>query len=1032
MAVLRRVWSRISGATVYLWRWGMAVPQRVWSRITGTVAYVWRWTGAVARGRRWWVAVAAGLLLLAAGNAALSSLGAQLKLMHVPGVEGYGAQGTSTSHLRDAVAAWRDFWYGTPDAPSAMGLVASPLTIAKHWLRIDLLVFIPGYLIAGTIALRRATLRGPSRLKRLGLVGVGALFAGTLCDVFENVLSLRALGPLRDGVSAGASRVVAWFTIAKTILLIVAGAILLVYVLRAWATRTKKARAAATLLRGHIGIAVAAAALFSVPIQLPDIFMKLDPTQRWSLIGTVLLLAIATWASGRWLVARREERGQAASTSQSVPSPLLVVPLLVALALTIVNGITDGDVLAPAIPVVIAAAVFVLGWFVEPRPTLPTVVHDLGTPGVVLPYVLVVVVLTSAGMAAIKALATLAVTADDVPGVWLDIAIVVAGVAVVARLLYWLEHVIAGTGPVWGQEKPAASLAGSALGAQGRSTRSRRLGVVVAVTATITIVVSWALLAFRVPAARGAGTAAVAFLFFSAATLLVAMAVLAADAWTGRFGLPRLFVALRLRTIPVFSLLLVWGIAAALIDDGRHWDVRKLSGTATIPVTLDAAFKGWMVTALEGTTPGNGRSAVPVVFVAASGGGIRAAYWTALTLDCVFSGRATRDWEGDDPCEPAGPGPEDVFLASGISGGSLGLIEWDASRLAKLGDTWVEERLGEDFVAPTVAWGLMVEVPRSFLHFAADDRAEVLEESWEREWEADDPNLMERGFLAGQAARVGTGPLLMLNGSSVLDGCVMNVSILDEGRRGAVDLPLTDCTAGNETTLDDEPEGELPMTADLVDYLDCGTGDDVRRSTAALLSARFPYVSSAGRLLACPGESTKYVVDGGYLDSSGADPPIAAYLAIEHLIQEHNALSEDSCIVPYFLQIDNGYLDPVSPPRSASPPNQLLAPLQTLFASTGLQSRAERARTLAAEIFTRPFPTVPGHPTSVVPGSRYALIVPHRHPGVEAPLGWMLSDASQRDLEDQLYTGNEDAIGAVKDWVSNPPACERLHGTRAE
>lgn len=990
-----------------------------------------RWGEDRAVGPRWWVPVAGGLLVLAASMAALMGLGAQLRMMHVPGIDGFGPQGFSKSHMTDAVRVWLAFWNGADGVPgaSASGL-ASPKSIACHWFWIDLFLFTPAYVVAGSITLLRAARKSPGRMRAFASAATVALIAGALADVGENAFSLLALRSLWDGGTAWAGTIF-WWTLAKSILLGFALAILLVRLVALWAGRGEAAKEAGRLLRGQIAIAAITVILFFVPLQLPDIFLSLRTEQLVALGAGGFLLGVTTWATARWMVVRREERGATTATPRPIPPAVVLAPVVAAAALALVNFATEGSWVGPVIPVGIAALVFVTGSFLERRDAIG-IETNLGVLGVVLPHVLAVAGLTSAGAAAIRAAAALGVATDNVTSVWAAIGVVVVAVAVIGRVVYWLEHAIAGAPVRSGASKPATRVTKQGVEDDVRPARSRRLGIVVAVVTVLAVAATWTLLANRVAGAQLAGAGAAVFLFISGATLVLGMAVLAADAWTGRFGLPRLFDAVGSRAIPVFSLILVWGVAAAAMDDGRHWDVRKLGEAGATPVTLHDVYLAWEAAASGRVAPGDERRPIPLVFVAASGGGIRAAYWTALTMDCVFSERAARGWEDDNPCGGPGPSPEDVFLASGISGGSLGLVEWDASRIAGLDDAWVEDRLGEDFVAPTVAWGLMVEVPRSFLHFAADDRAEVLEESWEREWEPAGDNLMAEGFLEGQADRVGTGPLLMLNGSSVLDGCVLNVSILDEGRRGAEDLPLTDCTAGNEATLELEPEGDLPMTADLVDYLGCGEGEDVRRSTAALLSARFPYVSSAGRLPGCPGDSTKFVVDGGYLDTSAADPPLAAYLAIEDLIEAHNAESTDSCIVPYFLQVDNGYLDPVSPPRSASPPNQLLAPLQTLWASTGLQSRAERARTLAAETFTRPFPTVPGDPGSAVPGPRYALIVPQRHPGVEAPLGWTLSDASQRDLEDQLYTDNAETIETVKRWVTDPPACAPLSEGRPE
>lgn len=781
-----------------------------------------------------------------------------------------------------------------------------------------------------------------------------------------------------------------------------------------WRDRSENARATGALLRGQIGIALLTIVFFNLPIQLPDVFLSLEAKQFGALCLGAVLLSLSTWSTARWIVVRREERGPrgAALVRGVYAGTALALAVLAA-----INCAGEGGLWGPLIPLGIGLAAWAFGRVMgSAGPAAGD--DDLGSPGVIVPQVLAAIGVTAAAGAAISAASTLAVANGRL---WIVPPAIAAGafaVAGLAMLVHVVEQRLSGRTPelrFWNAEVTTKSTVGGSAG------RTRSIGKWLIASSVATAAAVLFLLVSRVEGAQSAGAAAAVIVFLCALTLALGAMVVATDAWDQLLGVPALFRFAGCTRTPLFVLLLVWGVAASSLDDGRHWDVRKLPSDGTVPVTLSQAFEKWEGAVSEATA--TTRTPVPLIFVATSGGGIRAAYWTALAFDCVFSNRTAPN-HPTTTCAEEGVTAQDVFLASGISGGSLGLVEWDAAedeaRTASLPADWVDARLGADFVAPTVAWGLLVEIPRSFLQFPALDRAAVLEDSWEEPWGESD-NAMRQGFLEDQReafdAETWESPLLMLNGSSVLDGCTLNVSLFDEGRTGAEGVSLTDCTAGDDGTLTDEPQGELPMTADVVDYLDCGSERDVRLSTAALLSARFPYVSSAGRLEACrKDESTKYVVDGGYLDTSGADPALAAYLAIEKAIEDYNAREPDSCVVPYFLQLDNGYVDPATPPKSARPPNQLLAPVQTLWASTGLQSRAERARSHAAEIFTRPFETVPGQDESAVVGSRYARIVPTSHPGVEAPLGWTLSEESQRDLEKELYVSNKTTIGTVKSW----------------
>ena len=204
--------------------------------------------------------------------------------------------------------------------------------------------------------------------------------------------------------------------------------------------------------------------------------------------------------------------------------------------------------------------------------------------------------------------------------------------------------------------------------------------------------------------------------------------------------------------------------------------------------------------------------------------------------------------------------------------------------------------------------------------------------------------------------------------------------------------------------------GPLGATIDLVDAL-C-PGEDITLATGALLSARFPFVSPSGRvpIRSCAdggadaaGEPA-FVVDGGYIDNSGASSVVQLWSDISTTIDEHNApyvadeVSADArpCIVPFFLQLDNGY--DFTAATVSSRPLEFIVPLQAAMASRG--SREAEAKQIAAEIFSPP--TFSGALTARSGSrdvNRWFRVVPEAHPGIQAPLGWVLSDAAEADLD---------------------------------
>lgn len=112
----------------------------------------------------------------------------------------------------------------------------------------------------------------------------------------------------------------------------------------------------------------------------------------------------------------------------------------------------------------------------------------------------------------------------------------------------------------------------------------------------------------------------------------------------------------------------------------------------------------------EKSGPPKGPTYSPLYLVSAEGGGIRAAYWTAMALENIARG------EGKDF-------GEHLMLLSGVSGGSLGIATFVAG-LEVLGAT-DEQRLrlttaflGSDFLSPLISGLFFLDVPRLVFGFA--------------------------------------------------------------------------------------------------------------------------------------------------------------------------------------------------------------------------------------------------------------------------------------------------------------------------
>jgi hypothetical protein len=204
----------------------------------------------------------------------------------------------------------------------------------------------------------------------------------------------------------------------------------------------------------------------------------------------------------------------------------------------------------------------------------------------------------------------------------------------------------------------------------------------------------------------------------------------------------------------------------------------------------------------------------------------------------------------------------------------------------------------------------------------------------------------------------------------------------------------------------------LAATRDAVSTL-CGN-QDLRLSTAALLAARFPFVSPTGALPVCgaPGRFT-YLVDGGLVESSGASPVTGMLRDLLPRIQAYNRDSSHPCVQPVVVQLDNDYemLSVTDPP---SRPRELLAPVMGLGRSgeRGAAARQQLAQLGNAMKDLAGCSAAPDLPT-------YLHVRPTAHPGTQAPLGWSLSSEARRDLRTSFASNeNQCALLTARRWMT--------------
>jgi hypothetical protein len=513
--------------------------------------------------------------------------------------------------------------------------------------------------------------------------------------------------------------------------------------------------------------------------------------------------------------------------------------------------------------------------------------------------------------------------------------------------------------------------------------------------------------------------------------------------------------------------------------------------TETEPVAeVRRAFCSWLAQQPE-TSDSNGEP-LTLLLVTASGGGVRAAAWTTTVLDCLLfhvdgSSCAAADHRQDTGRWSA------LFAAGGASGGGVGLASIVAERLTtKSGEAfdpgWIDDLLDQDTLVSPVKQAILVDgVVGAFgLHWD-DDRAGKLEDSWTRRWRqtelsfcgGDDlPTIDRLGFVALRSTCADQYvPLLFINATDVATGELVRVA----------PIRLTDGGADSGSH-------------ELRDVL--ASDRDVPLFSAAFAGARFPIVTPSARLPSCrvvgsdsrrcpdpveelaepaesptteppqeqpeerctgapdrercatdpPAEPPKVLnlVDGGYVENSGAGQIVTLLGLLDPLVDEHNrhvaqrvarddggdAGDDDGAgdgaeepgtpcpsgetgipagcrsVQIVVVEIENGQrgAEPVRPLASTLP--EVLRPVQAFLArSYGASDALDVLGTMTEPCAERDAEgagiEVPGSPVHV----RLSMF---EHPGRRLPLGWTLAPNSLEAVRSQLTVKeNREALACL-------------------
>ena len=363
-------------------------------------------------------------------------------------------------------------------------------------------------------------------------------------------------------------------------------------------------------------------------------------------------------------------------------------------------------------------------------------------------------------------------------------------------------------------------------------------------------------------------------------------------------------IARRLRPTAVIifgiSLLTFWGSLLVYFNDYRYrplvllvglyliaisaWNdntaVRRATG-ATVPAvaqrpTVEDHFARWVANRRQ--TDGD---TIPLVLIAAEGGGTRALNWTAETLirlDSIIPGFSRH-----------------VYALSGVSGGGVGAVFYTAF----LHDVPQQRRIiqferfrkviRDDYLSAVSAALLFPESIQRIVPVPIPqlERAKWLEDSWADSYHDNlGLNTLDRSLT--QLYQTPTGY------NYDLPSLLLNSTLAESGQK----------VITSNLRLDPRYFKDVVSTLDVL-------GTDVPLKTAASLSNRFPILTNGGLIqkdtVDQAGRKRRYgghIVDGGYFDNSGVETCIQL---LNNLVPSIRRLdtAQHVTIIPYIIFIQN-------------------------------------------------------------------------------------------------------------------------------
>jgi hypothetical protein len=495
----------------------------------------------------------------------------------------------------------------------------------------------------------------------------------------------------------------------------------------------------------------------------------------------------------------------------------------------------------------------------------------------------------------------------------------------------------------------------------------------------------------------------------------LAILQLALAAWVVFLNFAVLFLGYLLRLPALGAVMLAVLVAFSPFNDNHA--IRRDAAAVSERTKLGDHFTAW-----AGRREAAVGQRLPVVIVAAEGGGVRAAYWTAGLLGAIAERSAARHGGAADS-----PFLRNLYAMSGVSGGAVGSSAFAAmiaqTEPGSLPGCMTDGKpasgwracgvglFGNDYLAPNLAALLYADLLQRFLPVGinAGDRALAMEYAAENDWGRLFPQHKDTLGRATQAL------WRDLPGSAATPALFINGTLAESGQR----------IIGSNVLIEGS---NFPDAHDLYDVRGADAQQDRREMpliTAIHLSARFPFISPAGSFES-GGQAFAHVVDGGYFENAGT---ATALDVLNGVIAAARELQRPLRPIVISIRNDPGEAgnctQDLAEPRPLGKPIRWLSDLRipqvglyaTRTARTGytdglIRDRVQTLRGIEA--------AQSGGDALVEPVYVRLCLPSDKDNENNPPLGWTLSRASQRYMDvslERIARGEDLAVEALLDAV---------------